>query len=549
MQSAFSESGLVIKIDGPTDAASGKLLTFDISYANNNRAVLKDAVLRVTFPESLKPGENANFTSESLTSGVFKLGDIPGKASGKIIFNGNVYSPKGTLIYLKTDLIYTPADFNSQFDANNQTGINVNSSPIDLEITGPQKISSGDAVDYQIKYTNTGKEDFDNIKIKIDYPDNFTYSRSDRLTLGGNNIWYIGRLAAGQSGQIVVSGKLEGNRDEVKNAKVYIGADDQGQFVSYNEEQTSTTIEAAPIEITQAVNGSNNYIAKAGDLLRFQIIYRNADNIDLRNVVLSEKMDSPILDYSTLKLTKGSFDPNSKVITWNGVDYPTLKNLATGQRGEVDFSIMVKDVIPVEAANDKNFVISAIAKMDSQDIQTAISSNKIVSGNNMDIKLDSKLVLDMKGYYKDSAIANSGPIPPKVGTPTTYTIHWKVMDVSNDVTDAKVTASLPAGATMTGKVSPDDGSLTYNSRNNSLVWDIGNLAAGTGVLNDPKEMAFQVQITPAPNQLDQPIPLVGVATFSATDTFTGDAFSATADKKDTTLTEDPSIGTGFNVVN
>ena len=177
------------------------------------------------------------------------------------------------------------------------------------------------------------------------------------------------------------------------------------------------------------------------------------------------------------------------------------------------------------------------------------AGGKIVSGNNMDMKLDSKLVLDMKGYYNDTTITNSGPIPPKVGMPTTYTIHWKVINVSNDITDAKVTASLPTGSTMTGKISPDDGSLTYNLRDNSLVWDIGKLAAGTGVLNAPRETAFQVQITPALNQVGQAVPLVGPATFSATDTFTGDTVSSTAEKKDTALTEDTKIVAGFQVAN
>jgi hypothetical protein len=549
MQSAFSEKNVIIKIDGPTDAASGKLLTFSINYTNDNRATLKNAILRVTYPESFKPGENTNFTSESQTSGVFKLGDVPGKSSSKIIFNGNAYSPQGTLMYLKIDLVYTPSNFNSQFDTTNQLGVSVSSSPIDFEIMAPQKISGGDSIDYQIKYTNTGKESFDHIKVKVDYPDGFTYSHSDPAVSESNNVWYIGTLAAGQSGKIVASGKLTGNRDEVKNAKAYIGTDYQGQFASYSEEQTSTTITISPIEIAQSVNGSASYLAKSGDVLRFRILYKNNGNIDLRDIILTEKIDSPVVDYSSLQLEKGSFDSNSKTITWKGVDDATLKNLAPGQTGEIDFSVKIKDVIPVSTANDKNFIVSAIAKMDSQDIQTPINSNKVVSGNTLDIKLDSKLVLDMKGYYGDTAIPNSGPIPPKVGSPTTYTIHWRAFNISNDITGAKVTASLPTGVTMTGKILPDDGALTYNSRDNSLVWDIGNLPANTGILNAPKEVVFQIQITPAANQFDTLVPLVGAATFTAKDTFTGDAVSAVTDPKNTGLMEDPSIGTKYKVVN
>lgn len=548
-QSAFSEEGVVTKIDGPTSASSGKLLTYEISYTNNNRAALSGVILRVTYPESFKPGENSNFNVEGQTSGVFTIGNIPGNSSGKVILNGNIYSPKGTLMYIKSDLIYTPSNFNSQFDAKNQLGVNVETSPIDLEILAPQKISSGDSVDYQINYTNTGKEDFDNIKVKVDYPDSFTFSRANPITSEGSNIWYVGHLAAGQSGKIVASGKLEGSRDEVKNVKVYIGTSDQTQFIGYSEEQASTAIVTSPIEIFQTANGLNSYITKSGDVLMFSIIYKNNGNIDLRDVILNEKIDSPILDYASLKLKKGAFDPNSHVITWKGVDDPSLKNLAPGQSGRVDFSIKVKDVIPVATANDKNYVISATAKIDSPDIQTPINSNKIVSGNNMDIKLDSKLVLDMKGYYNDTTIPNSGPIPPKVGVATTYTIHWKAINVSNDISGAKVNATLPTGVTMTGKVSPDDGKLTYNSRDNSLIWDIGNISAGAGILNVPLEVAFQVQVTPGPNQLNEIVLLVNPVTFSAKDLFTGDDLTVSTDKKNAALTEDVGIVTGYKVVN
>jgi len=549
MQSAFSEEGITTKIDGPSNASSGKLLTYEISYTNNNRVALSGAILRITYPESFKPGENSNFKVEGQTSGVFTIGNISGNSSGKVILNGNVYSPKGTLMYIKTDLIYTPSNFNSQFDAKNQLGVNVDTSPIDLEILAPQKISSGDSVDYQISYTNTGKEDFNNIKVRVDYPDTFVFSRANPITSEGSNTWYIGHLAAGQSGKIVASGKLEGNRDEVKNVKAYIGTSDQTKFIGYSEEQASTTIFVSPIEISQLVNGLNNYITKSGEVLMFHIKYKNNGNIDLRNVILNEKIDSPILDYASLVLKKGAFDPNSHVITWKGVDDPSLKNLAIGQSGEVDFSIKTKDVIPISTTNDKNYVISATAKIDSPDVQTPIDSNKVVSGNNMDIKLDSKLVLDMKGYYNDTTIPNSGPIPPKVGTPTTFTIHWKAVNVSNDVSDARVTATLPTGVTMTGKVSPDDGKFTYNSRDNSLVWDIGNISAGTGILNAPLEVAFQVQVTPSLNQLDNEVTLVNPVIFSAKDLFTSNNLSVSTGKKSTILIEDAGIGTNYKVVN
>lgn len=541
-QSAFSEGRVTVKIEGATDSPSGQSLAYEISYSNDNRATLKNAILRVSYPESFKPGENGNFKSESQTSGVFSVGDIAGNSGGKVILTGNAYSPRGTLMYIKGELVYTPSNFSSQFVARNQLGVNINSSPVNLEVMAPQELANGDALDYEISYINNGQEDFENIKIRAEYPDGFSFSRANPVVSEGNNVWYIGHLAAGQSGKIVVSGKLEGNRDEVKNITAYIGVTDQGQFVGYNEEKTSTKLVFPPITISQLVNGVTSLNAKAGDTLRFTINYKNDGSVGLHDVIITDKLDSPVLDYTKLELMqKGGFDQNNKTIIWKGVDSPTLKFLGPGESGEVDFSVKVKEIIPVNNANDKNFVISNSVKMDSPDIPTPIQANKIIAGNNLDIKLDSKIFAEVKGFYYDPVIPNSGPVPPQVGQATTYTIHWKAYNVSNDVSNAQMTASLPTGVTMTEKVSPDDGKLTYNARNNTIVWDIGNFSAGSGIINSPKEMIFQVQITPALNQFDDKVDLIGPTTFSATDLFTGSNLSATADKKDTGLTEDPQL--------
>ena len=247
-------------------------------------------------------------------------------------------------------------------------------------------------------------------------------------------------------------------------------------------------------------------------------------------------------------MKQGAFDQNSKVITWKGVDSPSLKLLGPGQTGEIFFSIKVKSNIPVEAVNDKNFVLSSIVKIDSPDIKSTLESNKIIAGNRLDIKLESKIFMETKGFYNDSVIINSGPIPPQVGKATTYTIHWKVFNISNDIANAQVSAELPTGVIMTDKIVPNDGMLTYNSRNNSILWEIGNLAAGVGTLTPPKEVSFQVQIIPAINQLNNKVDLINSAVFSAKDLFTNTDVSFESEKKDTGLLEDSGIGNKYKVV-
>lgn len=540
-KSAFSESNVIVSVKGPSEADSGKPLAYEISYKNSNRVSLKNAVIRLEYPEGFKPDSDPNFKVDGLTASSVNLGEVAAFSEGKIVFKGKAYSPKGALMYIKSSLNYVPSNFSSQFSSKSQIGVSITSSPINIEIQGPLNMSSGDSLDYVVSYKNNGAEIFNDIRIKVDYPDGYTFSKAVPAVSEGNNIWYLGSLPAGQEGKIIISGKLEGQRDQVKNANVYIGTIDQGQFVSYSEEKAETKIVGSPFAISQTVNGLANINANAGDVLRFIVNYKNEGNLGLRDVIITEKLDSPLLDYTTLDLEKGSYDSSNKIITWKASDFPALKNLNPGVGGSVSFNVKIKDVLPVAGEQDKNFVISSVAKIDSPDIPTPIQMNKIIAGNKMDIKLNSKLVLDVKGYYNDPNIPNSGPIPPQVGQDTTYTMHWAITNVNNDITDASIQSVLPTGIVYTGKVYPEDANFSYNERNNSLVWNMGNIKAGTGILSSPKEIAFQIKIHPSPNQGGSMASLLNASSLSAKDAFTGNVLSASGSEKTTSLWEDKSL--------
>jgi hypothetical protein len=287
------------------------------------------------------------------------------------------------------------------------------------------------------------------------------------------------------------------------------------------------------------------------ELLRFEIKFRNDGEIGLRDVIITEKLEGDALDYASLKLEKGgAFDSNSKIITWKASDFSELKKFDPGQEGLVKFSIKVKNSLPIEKSSDKKFIISSIAKIDSQDVPTPIEANKIISGNRMDMKINSRVTLETAGYYYDSAIENSGPIPPEVGKETTYAIHWKVSNALNDLSDAKVEAVIPTGATVTEVKNPSDAKLhyTFNERTNNLVWEIGNIESGIGILNSPREVVFQIKIKPSPNQVNSPVNLVDETTFSAKDLFTGEEIKFSGDKKTTGLKEDAKLEGRYKVI-
>ncbi len=544
-KSAFSEEKVMVSITAPGRVESGELATLEINYRNLNRVKLKDAVLRINYSEHFKPQGNLEFESEGPSASKYNIGDIEKYADGKISLKGKFFGPRDCLVYIGVKLEYNSSSFSSRFAAEDKAGVHISSSPLMLEISGPRNAASGDKVNYTVTYQNTGQDKFLDLKVKIDYPEGFSFLSSEPLPAKDDNIWYVGNLNAGGKGEVKLSGTLEGSAGSSRTIKVYIGEfGENNEFVSYSEAESVVEIVGSPIVLNQTIGGKEeNIFVDAGDVLRFNIKYKNTSRIGLRDVVLTEEIKSPILDYASLDLNRmGAFNSSNSTITWKASDISDFKLLEPGEEGEVSFSVKIKDVIPVNSSEDKNYSFTAVAKMDSPDVPTPEGMNKVVASNILQGKLNSKLIIAREGYYNDSVIRNSGPIPPKVGEETTFSIHLKLKNVSNDVSDAKVTVKLPSGINWKNNFVPAGSSVVFNERTNEMVWEIGTMPAGLGLLTGPRELTFQVGVTPSQNQVGEYVPLISETVFSAKDNFTGQDLSVELGEKSSDLKEDISIG-------
>ena len=261
------------------------------------------------------------------------------------------------------------------------------------------------------------------------------------------------------------------------------------------------------------------------------------------------KIDSPVLDFSKLNLDgKGSYNSDSKEIMWKASDFPQLAKIDPMQGGSVSFSIPVKDKIDINGAGDKNFSIESIAKIDSPDVTyPAVGINE--STSRAMVKINSKVILSTEGYFNNSDIKTSGPIPPTVGQETEYVIRWAISNVSNDIGDVLVVASLPTGAKWKNEIFPGSENVTYNNRTNEIVWSLKKIDGGTGIINSPKSVSFKVSVVPQINQIGGVAQLLGKTTLKAKDLFTNVDIVKEFVEKTSEVKEDSSVSSdGYKVV-
>lgn len=541
---AFHEDRVSVTIEGPKEVDSTQAVRYLIKYRNDNRVALKNAEIQLTYLENFQPTDNVNLKVLNTVSSKFTVGDIQPKSEQVVELNGIFYAPKDFPVYMRAALTYSPSNNVAQeLKTTNQFGVTVATSPVILDVLTPAEASDGDAVEYIVDYKNLDTRELKDVKIKIDYPEGFTFESAQPMASEKNSIWYVGNISAGDGGKIKIQGIQRGLKDEKKLLKIYLGKDGkEGKFVTFSEREKEISIVEPILSIAQRVDGNQSGNVKAGDNLNYVITYKNNGNLGLRDAIITAEVRSPVIDFSKMKLDKGAYDAKTGIITWKASDVPSLARIEPSGTGEVRFSIPIKQKIPVEKAEDKNYVVTSIAKIDSPDIPTPIGSNKVIGSNRLVLKVTSKVILETLGFYNDQKIRNSGPIPMKVGKETTFVLHWKLTNVSNELNDVKVTSSLPTGIQWTRRAYPAEEKFTYNDRTNQIVWDVGDVRPGAGIIGAAREVAFQVSITPQALQVGQMPTLLNKTVLTAKDKFTGEEITLELPLKNTQLPEDSVVG-------
>lgn len=512
----YSEDGVSVALNGPRQVASAETSEFTIVYGNQNWSSINNASLIVSYPDSFQPTADSKIHINASQLEI-PLGTVNARSSGKAVFSGKFYGSQGDTIYLKVRIRYSPSSVHSQFEKEIQYGVSVQSSILSIDMLAPQQTANDDIVEYAVDYANKSDKSLSNIRVKLEYPDRFTFVSADPSPSEGDSVWYIGTIDPGARGKIVAKGRILGSRDEVKKARAMIGYfGGGGEFVAYAQSEQLTRIAVSPLSITQTVNGKYDAVVDAGDTLSYAITYRNDGNIGLRDAIVTVRLDSDVLDYRKLEKESGSYDVTNRTLIWKASDIPALAKLAPGDGGTIRFSIPVLDPIPSSVAG-KNFSIQTTAKIDSPDLPTPTGANKIIGSNTLLTKVNSSVSIGAYLAENDSMFTGSGPIPPVATKETKYTLKLRLANEYNDVSGAKLTIAFPSGVHYGKKFAPDTEAVEWNERTNTLVWDLATYRAERGA---SRELRFQVTATPDLGSIDSDLQLMNSIVFTGRDQFT-----------------------------
>lgn len=518
---SFSERNFTVELKGPQQALSGDEVSYTLTYKNNTNTDLHDLKFRFFYPEEsvvIRTEGFSNDSSEALDLDTLKAGE-----SGEKEFKMFLIGDKGNIKNARVELVYRAGSIRSTFRKSASVNTTIVALPVPLTLVAPPSAVNGQTVTYMLDYRNEAKVDIADLQFEFRYPDGFTPTRMAPQPAQGNNIWKSGLLKDGQGSRITITGTLTGNERDSKVVSVVLKRRIGNEYIDYEKASASTIISSPLLSVKVLANGSENYSAIVGDAITYTIQYRNMSGYNLLGMTLEAALEGDMFDISTLDTNGGYYDSRTGTITWNSSTVENFANLPPGVSGKIDFRVRLKPAFSGGALGSRNFFVKTTATLSTINVPTGVDGEEVATQTSLITKISTQPSLNMVLYYNDPNFGSSGAFPLQVGQETTFTVHWRLTNPGNDVSNAVVRATLPAGVNWKNVVSAGtgQGEPKFDRNKSEVVWSIGTLPFGAGTTSTfTYEASFQISLVPGETQRGTPPTLLKSVSFSGTDSFT-----------------------------
>jgi len=519
-RNSYTKGVLKLEILGPSETTVLQEITYTVRYKNNGNFNLKDAKLSFECPKnslecSLSDDKKSSGEEDLLRKEVF-LGTIYPGQEKTITFKARLLGKKGEIKTAKAWIFYRPKNIKATYQVSTTYSLHINNVPLNFEFDLPSSIGSGKTLDFSINYFSNLNYPLNDITVKTTYPEGFRFTNSQPKAMEKTD-FNIQSLNPREGGRIKIRGELQGEIGEQKVFRAVFGVWRNGEFVPLKEIARGVTIAEPSLYISQLINGSPNYAANLGELLHYEIYFRNIGEKPFEKLSLITRLEGDMFDLSSIKTETGENSPGDNAIIWDWTKVPELKFLNPGEEGKVEFWVKLKE--NYQGPPDKSPVFSNEV--------TFLGKTKKEFAN----KINSAISFSQKGYINDPFFNSLGPLPPSPNQKSYFTIVWTGKNSFNALDNVKIKASLAPGVKPTGTTSPATDSFTFDSKSREIIWQIGQLAPYQNF-----QLAFQVVFI-SKSQSTEPSLVISPAEISAEDKVTNHTLSATTSAVYTAFSE------------
>ncbi len=541
-----SRRGLVLELKTPDKISIGVPFDLRVEFSNQSETILKNVSLSVNLPEgAVFVGEGENKTLVIKELGNIGKDSLVSETYQAIFLRGQDGAKK-----IRATINYSPSSLGARFEKSKEIEVAVQGGGVAVEMIGPESVFSGEEFELEVVYRNVSEMDFTNLELKLEYPANFTFLSSTLEPDKGKDTWILGDLRKGSEGTFTITGSVIGPEDSRVEFKPVVRTTLAGRNYDLEIPPFGLTIAHSPLSLVITLNNAADYVSRLNDNLDYVISYVNNADVALRGVVIRAQLVGEMFDFNYLN-TDGLFRSSDNTLIWNSQNTPNLNVLQPKSAGFVKFTIKAKNNYPIRRFSDKNFTLKVNAEIESPTVPSSVVAAKTFNVARSETKVSGTIIVEAPGYFRDAlaGILNKGAMPPRVGQPTNFTIHWRLKNFANDASAIELRAQLREGVKFTGVVKGNLESLPrYDESNNQMIWQIDKLAANRGVIDQLPEAIFQIEAVPTSDLVGKYMPLIGPTTIKFVDDFTGLESTSMSAPISTALPDDATVGSQGGVV-
>ncbi len=524
---------------GPTTVASGDEIDLTVSLVNQNRTDLQSAELISDYPD----GAYADNTSSTVLSHTTeKIGTISAGSSVTKPETLFLFGNKGSTKEVTFTLQYQVTGSNAVFTKVKTYDIIIGSSPVIVDVSAPSTVTSGQQITLTANIISNSSALLHNMLVSLNYPYGFTY-QSSSLPLDQNipGLWNLGDLQSGDKKTLTVTGVLAAQDGEERTFQFNVGPDSGAHPPAIASVMSSAaptiTVSKPLITGDLRINSSDADMVPvtSGQGINADVSFSNSLSAELSNVSIVSTLSGNAFDPATVQVpSSGFYQSSNNTISWDKNFFPCFGGFGSRSVQRCDIFLQYDFFVAERYQSFSHdlgghywYAFFGIGGVEQ--VTTTLSKTARVTAN-----------LALKpSTLQSGPLSNTGPVPPKAGQPTTYTIEWSLSNEWNNISGAKVSTTLPAYVDWTGQVSPSTANISYDADTRTIVWNPDSVAAGAGYSLASKQVYFQVKLNASLSQVGNTPLLTGPIATVGQDTFSGAGISFTTQAV-STLTSDTS---------
>ncbi len=469
----FGQDRLRFEISAPESVNAGDVVEYIVRYRNNSDVRLEEMTLIFEYPVNSIPIEEED--DDVRKRGDYRrevsVGELNPGEERSITFSAVLLGKEGTSFESLAWIRYVPRNLAARYETKREHIAVIGSVPISFDLQIPTNIDPSREGNFRLRFSSEIDYPLTDLEVRFSYPSGFNFLRSaPRTEAERRNVWSWPILNKRDDGIIDIEGVLKGSPGDAKIFTAVLGIWINDSFIPLKEASRGTAISMSSLLIDMQVNGVADYVASSGELLHYEIFFRNIGKETLEELFLLVNLDGNTINLSQVEPRDGRYQEERGAIIWSHTFDYALLSLKENEEGRVEFWARVKEDLPF-----------------NPEIKVKASMERVEQ--TLETRVNTRFTLNQDVIRRGSPFEEFGPFPFEEGKVSNYTVRWRVRNHFNDVRDATIRTTLPEGARITGEKEPEGYSLSFNSTTREVVIDIPAIVAG-----EVKDIFFEVEL-------------------------------------------------------